>query len=1115
MGTIPSESCTSRTVNFTGDGACFSPEYVAAWNQKSTNKINTTNYNWATAVPVALLVQFRNIEYFFYIFVLVLTCLPKAPVPPWGYLSCFLLVLTVGVAKELWEDRSRGKDDRVVNESKCWVYNLELKDFEEVFWESIVFGDLLYIQAGDFVPADLVMLYLRDDLDAFASSANLDGETSWKPRAVPVGLSRMLADLSGVRNCLAPGIQEAAAVSLQFTSGSHSAPNGVTVCAPTRPLWEISGCVNLSWGSGETVYNMTADNFLPRGTILQGSAKCWTLGIAAYVGVETKVMQQTEKPRIKDTSLAGVLRVCLVGCIFLLLLLCLYLALMRMIYVSFSLWRAAWFLVILAPMVPMPLEIFAKVLNIILTRFLYHDTEMVDERNGKHATPRSPALIVELGQVSHVFSDKTGTLTQNKMTLANLCLPDGFDFGDFRPASADTSVSPGFTIARRLLWEIGEKREDAYELFLCNSLCHTLNVEVNDSGPDVEYEFFGASPEEITLVAASHRSYITLASKRYSHNGQFEIELLVGISRERKRYRLVHTVPFSSDRKRMSVVLQNLDNLEDIFVVTKGADSIMCGLVAGPFSEKIQSRLHQYASDGLRTLVVASRHLDLRFLEECESELSAARNLPDDDRTDMVDALVAKIECDLSLVGIIAIEDALQENVKETVEAIRKAGTVFWMLTGDKTETAISIAFESGVVSMPSAIWHCTCEHLTLEVPGKSETNQSTVANFLQTVDNSLDENGNSTLVLDGTCFGFVHESEECQKLLYKVASRCTSCVCARLSPQQKKILVNLIRRGNPDAITLAIGDGANDVPMIIAAHVGVGIEGIEGAQALQASDFSITKFKYLLPLMHYHGREAYRRTSFFLLTFLYKQWAIYWPLVVCYHFVKFKPVPTLPLLVFTIMPPISTIPSYVLAVWDQEASYEDGLRNTWLYKSGPARKHFNPWVFSWWAFLGLIHGAALWLVPQLSLCHDNCEFGSENFWIIRFASYNATHVLIYWQIAVSSHRKFWLMALCAVVVTWLIFMVAMYIPIWAENKKETDEQNVKFSGMFVAAYSIGAFIRWRPLLVTVGTILIGPFLHFLFKVCALLRRRGELVESSCVELTDVWKGTREGLIMK
>lgn len=106
---------------------------------------------------------------------------------------------------------------------------------------------------------------------------------------------------------------------------------------------------------------------------------------------------------------------------------------------------------------------------------------------------------------------------------------------------------------------------------------------------------------------------------------------------------------------------------------------------------------------------------------------------------------------------------------------------------------------------------------------------------------------------------------------LMELASVCEAVLCCRVSPKQKQEVVTLVRQERPKVTTLAIGDGANDVNMITAAHVGVGIKGVEGQQAARSSDYAIGEFKILRRLLLYHGREAYRRNS----------------VLICYNFYK------------------------------------------------------------------------------------------------------------------------------------------------------------------------------------------------------------------------------------
>jgi phospholipid-translocating ATPase len=133
-----------------------------------------------------------------------------------------------------------------------------------------------------------------------------------------------------------------------------------------------------------------------------------------------------------------------------------------------------------------------------------------------------------------------------------------------------------------------------------------------------------------------------------------------------------------------------------------------------------------------------------------------------------------------------------------------------------------------------------------------------------------LSKNGEDlALVIDGNSLKFALETE-CKPLLLELGCRCKSVLCCRVSPLQKALVVRLVKEGL-GAMCLAIGDGANDVSMIQEANIGVGISGKEGMQAVMASDYAISQFRFLSPLLLVHGRWAYVRSSELVLNYFYK----------------------------------------------------------------------------------------------------------------------------------------------------------------------------------------------------------------------------------------------------
>ena len=130
-------------------------------------------------------------------------------------------------------------------------------------------------------------------------------------------------------------------------------------------------------------------------------------------------------------------------------------------------------------------------------------------------------------------------------------------------------------------------------------------------------------------------------------------------------------------------------------------------------------------------------------------------------------------------------------------------------------------------------------------------------------------------LIIDGKSLGFALE-EDLKLTFLELALLCKAVVCCRVSPIQKALVVKLVKDNVEESVTLAIGDGANDVSMIQSAQVGVGISGLEGLQAARNADFSISQFRFLRKLLLVHGGWAYSRMSKIILLCFYKNITLY-----------------------------------------------------------------------------------------------------------------------------------------------------------------------------------------------------------------------------------------------
>nr|GEV91645.1 phospholipid-transporting ATPase 2 isoform X1 [Tanacetum cinerariifolium] len=280
-----------------------------------------------------------------------------------------------------------------------------------------------------------------------------------------------------------------------------------------------------------------------------------------------------------------------------------------------------------------------------------------------------------------------------------------------------------------------------------------------------------------------------------------------------------------------------------------------------------------------------------------------------------------RLEHDLEILGVAAIEDRLQDGVPETIETLRKAGINFWMLTGDKQNTAIQIALSCNFVSPEP-------KGQLLLINGKTEDEVCrNLERVLLTMRITKAEPKDVAFVIDGWALEIALKYY--RKAFTELAILSRTAICCRVTPSQK---------AQPSG---------NDVRMIQQADIGVGISGREGLQAARAADYSIGKFRFLKRLILVHGRYSYNRTAFL------SQYSFYKSLLICFIQIFF--------------------------------SFVSGVSGTSLFNSHPqilfycqAGRLLNPTTFAGWFGRALFHrdggsfdGGTFWVYLVASLCSD------------------------------------------------------------------------------------------------------------------------------------------------
>jgi phospholipid-translocating ATPase len=377
-----------------------------------------------------------------------------------------------------------------------------------------------------------------------------------------------------------------------------------------------------------------------------------------------------------------------------------------------------------------------------------------------------------------------------------------------------------------------------FELVLALCLCHNVTPVLEDG----KNAYQASSPDEIAIVNWTEAMGLTLIHRDTS------IIKLRSSEGHLFQYEIIETFPFTSESKRMGIILANTATGQVVFF-QKGADSVMSKIVA--HSYWLDEECGNMAREGLRTLVVGRKILTRENLRLFQQKYHEAKLSMYDRKFKMEEVVKAYLESDLELLGITGVEDKLQDDLKLTFEMLRNAGFRIWMLTGDKFETAKCIALSSKLVSKNHHIYGIEQGSFIFDIAAKYEDCRMHL--------DFLNSNPDSCLIIDGQSLQTFLDSSPIE--FVNATVRLPAVVCSRCSPTQKSEIVRLFK-DNTNKRTCAIGDGGNDVSMIQTAHVGIGIVGKEGMQASLASDFSVTQFSHIARLLLWHGRNSYKRTS-------------------------------------------------------------------------------------------------------------------------------------------------------------------------------------------------------------------------------------------------------------
>uniref|UniRef100_A0A8V5HEY9 Phospholipid-transporting ATPase n=1 Tax=Melopsittacus undulatus TaxID=13146 RepID=A0A8V5HEY9_MELUD len=842
-------------------------------SRQMNNSIKTSKYNFFSFLPLNLFEQFQRIANAYFLFLLILQLIPQISSLAWfTTVVPLVLVLAVSGVKDAIDDFNRHKSDKHVNNRPVQVLiNGMLKDEK---WMNVQVGDIIRLENNNFVTADLLLLSSSEPHSlTYIETAELDGETNLKVKQALTVTAELGEDLQKLT---------------EF--------NGEVKCeAPNNKLDKFTGTLTLR---GEK-YALDNEKMLLRGCIIRNTE--WCFGLVIYAGPDTKLMQNSGKTTFKRTSIDRLMNVLVLLIFAFLALMCLILAIGNGIWeydkgyyfqvylpwaegvnsASYSGFLMFWsYVIILNTVVPISLYVSVEIIRLGNSFYIDWDRKMYYPPKDTPAQARTTTLNEELGQIKYIFSDKTGTLTQNIMCF-NKCSIHGKSYGDVYDMSGqrieinevkkvdfsyNQLADPKFAFYDHSLVEAVKLGDiQTHRFFRLLSLCHTVMPEEKKEG-NLVYQ--AQSPDEGALVTAARNFGFVFRARTPETITVVEMG-------ETKVYKLLAILDFNNVRKRMSVIVRSPEG--DLTLYCKGADTILYELLhssCDSLKEETTEHLNEFAGEGLRTLVVAYKNLDEEYFQDWirrHHEASTAL----EGREDKLSELYEEIEKDLMLLGATAIEDKLQDGVPQTIETLARASIKIWVLTGDKQETAMNISYSCNLLNDDMddvfVIEGSTSDDVLKELSDEINI-QFEKSSKKPKVLPDEQANGVYGLVITGHSLAYGLE-ENLELELVRTACMCKVVICCRVTPLQKAQVVELVKKYKK-AVTLAIGDGANDVSMIKTAHIGVGISGQEGMQAVLSSDFSFAQFRYLQRLLLVHGRWSYIRMCKFLKYFFYKNFA-------------------------------------------------------------------------------------------------------------------------------------------------------------------------------------------------------------------------------------------------
>ena len=824
------------------------------------NRVKTTRYSMLTLLPYTLLeyiMDISNIYFEIVIFFQVVT-----PWSPTGKHSTYPGVIIAFMGKFimiLLEEIKRSREDHIENfrpydrliyeqPTSHWITSIHNKD--------ILPGHVIIINKDEQIPIDGLIIGSSDgsDIDILVKETSLTGETApsckkvlniWEGKSVGEKdkYYKLLLKTKGYLKC--------------------KKPNSLIT------NFEGEYCMK----------EFNHENCVFRGSKLEGSD--WILVYTIYTGDETKLGQCFNRTPIKLIPLDKKFKQTVVTWNFVLMTVLIFIP---VIYNWFKFNNSQY------------------IIPNIVSNFLYVNglnnlsTHMIGDiaRMGQSwILSEHPDLDVQisrntpdiLGMVDVIISDKTGTLTCNRLDLQ-------------------------YIYTDHTLFDLKTNNVCTPEFIRAMCLCNEVIIKNS--------QLYSSSPDDLEFVNTSNKCGYTISLK-YTKNKTTYVHVTSPDTGE-KIYEIIKVNSFNSHRKYMSVLVKDIQS-KLIYLYVKGAESVIK-------SKLSQSQLTDYAS--CHKIVSTYENTGFRLLYWGVKSIS-----PQD-----VDKEFHILEDDLNFLGVTCIEDTLRDNVFDTINFVQMSGIKFVMATGDSVSTAI-------------AIWKQLFKH--------DVSQQFNIITHKNTIPYNKDTN--TVLVIDGNTLHSLNTLELSLICDYKYI------IAARVSGVQKRLVVEQFNKRG--LVTLAVGDGANDVAMLQHANVGIAVDSKETDAAQRASDYKLDQFRGLKPLLIL-GSQCYTTLCKVYLWNDYKSLMLALIPYISRAIHGFTGDPLIPGdIIFVLTTVILSYPLIIFGIFGKVTSYRSIYNQPELYTVYKKHSFNNTVKFLWWISC-ILHSFIILTVTYIFMSNES-----------------------------------------------------------------------------------------------------------------------------------------------